>query len=213
MVVQKNAGRCRLVGIKLRQERRQNLAVLRFFIVRGIEYTRAVIAVGAKEKHLNGRTAGIAMQGDDIGIPDARYVDILPRLNAGQHADAVAQPCGAFEIQRIAGGLHIGGQFMLNLLALALQEIDRIGDLFRIILLRNLAYARRRTALDMILQARPRAVGEKSIRAIAQQKAALQKDQRLIHCARRSKRSEVPAFAVFGATMFCKLRKIVVACQ
>ena len=76
-----------------------------------------------------------------------------------------------------------------------------------IVLRLDFSDARRRAAFDLKQQTRPRTAFEHGVRTTAQQERALQRVQRAIDRTRRSKGTEVIAFAVLGAAMLDDLRR------
>ena len=113
--------------------------------------------------------AGIGLvehRGDDVGVAALVGHDLLV-LDAPQRGDAVAYDRGFLELLLCGGGFHVPGQFVEQFLALALQEQLRIVHLVRVFLFRYEADARRRAALDLILQAGPGTVAEIAVLALA----------------------------------------------
>ena len=66
------------------------------------------------------------MQGHQIGLAHIRRINILARLDGRHGADAVAQDGGFFEIEGVAGALHLARQALLNGLRLAGQKLPRL---------------------------------------------------------------------------------------
>ena len=133
------------------------------------------------------------------------------RLNRRQRPDAVAQLRRLLEIEGAARLIHPPGQIFLDAPAVAGEEGARLGDQRRIGGLVDVADARRRAALDLVQQARPRAPGEHRIRARAQQERPLQRRQRLVHRPRRGKRAEAGTGTHLRPAMLEHLRERMVA--
>src|SRR5262249_30083427 len=91
------------------------------------------------------------------GLVEAGDVDRLMRLDVGQRADAVAQARGRLELERAAPGLHLRPQALLDLAAASGEELARLADELRVALGVDAADAGAGAALDLILQAGPRA--------------------------------------------------------
>ncbi len=69
--------------------------------------------------------------------------------------DAVAQPRGAFEVQRLGGRVHVLGELRLHVAALAGQEAFGLAHQFGIAGFVDAPDARRAAALDLEQQAGP----------------------------------------------------------
>ncbi len=191
----------RLVGIEQGDESRQDLGQRQVTIMAREIAAIAEIAAGAEEEDLDAGLAAGLVAGDDIGVADFRDVDVLMTLHVGERAQTVADRAGALEIQRVAGGLHVGCQPRLNVAALAREEIPRLFHQLPVILQRDAAGAGRRAALDLIQQAGARAAAVDAVVAGAQQEGALQRRDGAMHGARRGEWPVVVALARAGAAM------------
>ena len=94
------------------------------------------------------------------GLVDILDIDILMRLHLCERADTVAQLGSRLEIERFARILHGLRQTLLHGTALSRQKIMGFRHQLGIGGLRDPAHARRRAALDLEEQARPRPVLE-----------------------------------------------------
>jgi len=90
----------------------------------------------------------------------------VDRLDA---VDLIAQARGALELELLRGLFHALCEIVDQLRAAAFQHLDRILDVLLVVLDRDQPHARARAAFDLMLQTRPRAVGEERIAARAQQ--------------------------------------------
>ena len=82
------------------------------------------------------------------------------RLHLLQGVDLVAVHGRHLELQAPGSTFHAGDQARQDFLVAALEEQDRITDLIGIVRRLDQAHARRRTASDLVLQARPAAMRE-----------------------------------------------------
>src|SRR3546814_14168610 len=74
-------------------------------------------------------------------------------------------------------------------------------------------HARRRTAADLIEQARPRSVGEKAVGTASQQKGFLQRVERPVHRPRARERPVIAPLAAPRPAMLLDARTIVIHAQ
>src|SRR5690242_4980962 len=116
-------------------------------------------------------------------------------------ADAIAQLRRALEIHLLGRFVHLLGELILNEPALSGEELFRLRDQRRVMLLIDAAYARRAAALDLIEQTRPRAALEDRVRTRAQKECALQRVEGHVHRGRGGERSEIDSVARLRATM------------
>ena len=96
---------------------------------------------------------------------------------------------------------------------LARQKALGVGHERAVILFRDVANARRRAPLDLVLQARAGAAVEHRIRAVAQQEYALQLVERAVHGTRAGEGAKILALGGPPPAMFAQLRKGMVARQ
>ena len=151
------------------------------------------------------------MHGEDVGFFGVARVDALLRLHRRERRQPVAVDRGALEVERLRRLLHLDGELLLHGAALAGEERGRFAHEFRIFGELDLARARRRAALDLVQQARPRAAFEEAVGAGAQQERALQRGDGAVHRPDRGERAVVAAVAVAGAAVLEDLRRPVVA--
>jgi len=109
------------------------------------------------------------------------------RLDLCQRADAIAQHGSRLELQRLRRFVHARRQRLLDLAIAATQEAAHLVDDGGVLGLVDAADARRRAALDLVLQAGPRARGEHAVGAGAQRKGALQGIERAVDRHREAK--------------------------
>ncbi len=103
----------------------------------------------------------------------------------------VAQLAGLLEAQCLRGRVHAGVERAHDLAVLPFEQLERLGDVAGVLVAIDLEAARRGTALDLILDARPRAVAQHGVAATAQRKDLAQHPQRLAHRPRRRERAEI----------------------
>ena len=115
--------------------------------------------------------------GVDVLAGDARHR--LAGLDLLQHGDLVAQPRGLLELQTLRRRIHATSQVDDDLVVASLENAGRIRHVLRIRLLRDEPDAGRRAALDLVLQAGPRAVREERVLARTDAEQFLQQQQRL----------------------------------
>ncbi len=106
--------------------------------------------------------------------------------------------------------LHARDEGVDDTLILALEEFNRGIDVFRILLATDEVHARSRTALDLILQARSRAIAEKTVLAIANHEQFLQVVQCLSHSTRTGIGPEVPSPALAWPAVKLQERKLAI---
>ena len=112
--------------------------------------------------------------GDDVGVViDVGGHDLL-RLDRLEVLQLVAHLRGFLEVELLGGRLHAPRELDLSLVVAALEHLDRRTDVARIVLFGDQPDAGRRAALDLVLQAGTRAVGEIGVVAVAQAEQLLQ---------------------------------------
>ena len=151
----------------------------------------AEVLAGAQEEHLDADLPAVGMGGEDVGLVDRRQADRLVRLDVGQRADAVAQHGGLLEIELGRGRFHALRQRLLDLAVAAAEEAAHLvhdGAVFRLV---DAADAGRRAALDLVLQAGPRARREHAVGAGAQREGALQGVERAVDGGGRGEGAEI----------------------
>ena len=108
-VAQQDQRRRRMRGVELPQERLQHLGG---FEVRGMAWEVGAVAevlAGPEEEHLDAALPRLAIGGDDVGLAEARDVDVLARLDLRQRLDAVAVNGGFLVREGVARLLHPQG--------------------------------------------------------------------------------------------------------
>ncbi len=166
--------------VKLADEGRQHGGLVEILGVAGEIGAIAEILAGAQEEHLHADLSALGVDGEDVGLVDRRQGDRLMRLDVGQRADTVAQHRGAFELEVDRGLLHALRQCLLDLAVAAAQEAAHLVDDAVVLGLVDAADARRGAALDLELQAGPRARREHAVRARTQREGALQGVERAV---------------------------------
>ena len=150
------------------------------------------------------------MHGEHVGLLEAARIDALVRLDRRQRGEPVAIDRGALEIERGRRLIHLRRHFLFHRLAAAGEEFVGLAHQFAIAGEIDLLRARRRAALDLIEQARPRARLEKQIRARAQQEGALQRVDGAVDRAGRGERPVIMARPRARAAMLEDLRRPVI---
>src|SRR5205085_4664446 len=121
------------------------------------------ILATTNEESLDGHRAGLAGERENVGVPKTFRMDCLAALYIGQCPKPVAVNSGKLVILAASGFRHELGQPCLHASGFAGQEFLRLADEFAIVLFTDPTDARRRAALDLIKQARPRSVREKAV--------------------------------------------------
>ncbi len=164
----------------------------------------AEVAAAANHRQVDAGAAAVDLDREHVGVDDPAAGVVLDRLlvqHAGQRADPVADLGRLLELERLGALHHLGLQRVHQLLLLALQEALGVGDVLGIVLDRDVVDARARAALDLIEQARPRAVREHRVLAGAQVKHLLHQLDRVLHRPGGRKRAEVAVLLVDRAAV------------
>src|SRR6185312_7689207 len=151
----------------------------------------APVLPGAEEEHLDAGVAAVLVHGEDVRLLERARIDTLVRLDRRQRGEAIAEDRRVLEVERLGRIVHRPGQFLLHRLAVAGEEFVGLAYQLRIAGKIDLARARRRAALDLMEQARPRAALEERVRARAQKERALQRIDRAIDRAGRRERAVI----------------------
>ena len=109
--------------------------------------------------------------------------------------------------------LHARLQLGVDLLAAPLEHLDRGLHVLRVGLARDEPHARRRAAADLVLQARPAAVGEEGVAAVADAEQLLQLIERVAHRPGVGEGTEVAPGGAAGAAVEGQPREVVVVAQ
>ena len=136
---------------------------------------------------------------------------ILVLLDTSEVSDLVPVTCGPLELKGGRGRLHLLFESRQHVAALALEKHDGQADVLRVLLAADQADAGRAAAVDLVLQARSRAVLEEAVLAGTNAEESLQDVEAVAHGRRARKRPEVPT-AFLGAAMEGKPRERMV-CQ
>ena len=171
----------------------------------------AEILSGAQEIDLDADLAGVGVGGENVGLVDRRQADRLMGLDVRQRANAVAQDRGGLELEIARGHVHALRQRLLDLAVAAAQEAAHLVDHGVVFGLGDAADARRRAALDLVLQAGPRARREDAVGTRAQREGALQGVERAIDGGRRGEGAEILVAGLAHAAVLGELRPFGVA--
>src|SRR5262249_9132128 len=136
------------------------------------EVARAEADAVAEEQHRHAGAAGRDLADEHVEV-GARALYVVLRLDALERGDLVAQARRLLELDRAARRLHRATEFLDDLAALAVEEHGRVAHAVAILRDADEADARRAAALDLVLQARPRAVAEVAVLALAHEKQLL----------------------------------------
>ena len=190
--VDQDLRRRRLAAVVEQQKVRQG--VCRLAQGAGREMTRgAEILALAHRQHADRILAGLADDGDHVGIGTALRIGDLLRADFLQLAQLIAQSRGVLELQLSGRGLHAPLQLTDHLGVAAFEHTDRALQIARIVLATDQAHARRRAASDLVLQARPAAVGEERVAAVSDLEHLLQVLQHFLDRMGARKRTEQAA--------------------
>ncbi len=172
---------------------------------------RAVAEVGAvaDDEHLHAGDGLADAAGDDIHVALGAG-DVLALLDRAQRGDAVAQPRRLLERQVLGGAFHAGDQLIDHAVAVPVQEHLHVAHVAGVVLLADVAHARRGAALDLVLQARPGAVLEEAVPALAHGEDLLQVVERFAHRAGAGERPEIPPLPLAATAVKAQPREALV---
>ena len=192
--------------VELADEGRQHRGLVELAHMRREVGAVAEILAGAQEEHLHADLPALGMGGEDVGFVDRGQGDRLVRLDVGERADAVAQHRRAFEFELGRCLVHALRQRLLNLAVAAAQEAAHLVDDGVVLGLVDAADARRRAALDLVLQAGPGARREHAVGAGAQREGALQGVERAVDRRGRGEGAEILVGRIAHAAVLGELR-------
>ncbi len=152
------------------------------------------VDAGAAAGHLGGQDIDVLVAGRQ-----AAYLHRLLVQHARQRADAVAQLGRLLELQRLGPAHHLRLQVVDHGLRLAEQETLGIAHVACVVVAADQSHARPRAALDLVQQARPRAVVEHRVLAGAQAEHLLHELDRLLHRPGVGVGAEIAVLAIDGA--------------
>ena len=147
--------------------------------------------------HLHGQNVGVSLA--------ARFHRLLVQ-HARERGNLVAQHGGLLELQRLRMRRHARLQRLQQRLRFAAQKLPGARHVRRVILMADQAHARRSAALDLIKQARPRAIGKNRVLTRAQAKHLLQQLDGFFHRPGIRIRAEIAVFAIHRATVISQPR-------
>ncbi len=205
---QQNLGRRLPRKVVLRQEARQHLGFAAETALRE-EIGAAEVAAAAHEHDRDAVLAAQCRDGDGVDVLPADAADRLARLDLLQHGDLVAQSCRLLERQPRRRSLHAPREVVDHLRVAAFEHLARIRHVPPIVGRGDETHARRRAALDLVLQAGSRAVAEKRVLAGTQPEQLLQQQQRLARRDAVRVRPEEPARHLLRAAVVRDARELV----
>ena len=151
-----DARRDRVVEVMLGNEGFQRFGQGGAFAVLREEAAVTQMPSAANHGQVDRDHAGHLGHGHHVGIGFAAGgVDELFLAQRGQHAQAVAQQRGGFEVERGGGGVHLLGDVVDQLGGLAAQQLGGFADIARIGFRRDALDAGCSAALDLVQQAGP----------------------------------------------------------
>ncbi len=201
----------RAAFIELAQEPGQNQARFHLFVVAWKIRPRAIILARPVKENLDTALPPAMFQGNHIRVANAFNIDILAGLDMGHGAQPIPIRSGAFKVHGIRRGLHLTDQIILHLLRSTRQERFGLRHGGGIAFLRDIADTGRAAAFDLVLQAGARPIAKHPIRAIAQQKGALQHIQGTIDRPCRGEWTKEIPFPVPCAPVLNDLGKVLIA--
>ncbi len=165
----------------------------------------AQMAAAAHHRQVHAGAAALQLHGEDVDVLVARRQAALVHRLLVQHArqrrDAVAELGRALELEHLRMPHHRLLQLGHHGLVVAQQEALGVADVARVVGRGNEPHARPRATLDLVQQARARAVGEDGVLARAQAEHLLDQLDRLLDGPRARIRPEVLVLAVDRAAV------------
>src|SRR5262249_44968447 len=140
---------------------------------------RAEIATGPHEHDRYTVFVRVSGDCDRIDVVSARARDGLARLDLLQGGALVAEARGPLELELGRGAFHAVAEIGDDLAVAPVEHAHCVGDVARVVLVRDQPYAGPCTALDLVLQTRPRTVCEERVLARADAEQLLEQQQRL----------------------------------
>src|SRR5262249_28920243 len=125
----------------LRKKAVQDLRNLESLVVARKIRAIAPVLVRAEEEHLNAGLPSFLVRSEQVRFVNRLGIDALIELHMRERANAVAQPRGLLKVQRFGSAFHLFRQLGAHLIALAQQELARLFDEMRIILVADLVHA------------------------------------------------------------------------
>ncbi len=174
----------------MRQETLQQFGILQVRVL-GVECLRRLHAPLAKGQHAEDNTPPRAGHRDHITIEQPMCVDLGLLHGVLDGADPVANECRLLVQHLLAVLLHLLSQQAQDFLRLAAQEHQRLFHIAPIDGRIHAADARRAAAVDLVQDARSRAVLQLAVAARSNREQPLQEADRLLHVARAGVRAEI----------------------
>lgn len=138
---------------------------------------------------------------DGIDVVSGHPRHHLRRLDLLQHLDLITQARRLLVREFRCRLLHALTEVGNDLDVAAVEHLDGVGNVERVLLRGNQANTRPGTTIDLVLQAGARAVGEERVLAGAQPEQLLQQQQRLTRRNRVGIGAEKPSGQFPGATI------------
>ncbi len=192
--------RHRSVEVVLRDELGQHIGRLGVQRQPREEIARTQADAVAEEQHADAGHARLDATGDHIHVR-AGALHVVLRLQLAQRGDLVAQFGGTLELQRLAGLLHRLGQLVDHRIAAPFEKHLGMAHVVAIVLHADQPHARRAAAADLVLQARPRAIAEIAVLALAHLEQLLHQAETFAHRVGTGIRPEIAPRQVLRAAM------------
>ncbi len=171
----------------------------------------APVLAGAIKHALHAGITALGKDGEDVGLLVAQ-IDRRRHEDAVERPHPVAQVGGAFEVEIFGRLHHLPGQVVDDSARAPLEKVVRLLDQGIVVVERDDAGTRRRTALDLVQHARPGARLVDTVGAGTQQERLLQGVERAVHRARIGEGPEIVALDRVGAAVLGDLgRRMVLA--
>ncbi len=198
-------GRHRPFEIVLRDERTEDHGFVRIGRQSREKIARAEADPVAEEKHGHARDAVADLARDHVHV-GVRALHIVMRLHTLDGRDLVADQRRALERELARRALHRADELLHDRIGAPVEEHRRVAHVVAVCIALDQADARRRAAPDLMLQARPRAVLEIAVLAVADLEELLDQVEALAHRTRARKRPEITPAAAARAAMECETR-------
>ena len=161
---------------------------------------------GADEARLDTHGGGRYRDREHVGVAafDIHVLALLGTLE-GRHPVAVKRRGLVIAPRRRL--FHLPHHVVDDVAGTAFEKQNGVMHVLAVVLATDEADTGRRAALDLVLQARARAVAEEAVLALAHRKYLLHEAQALAYRRRRGIRAEVPALLALGAAVEADARK------
>src|SRR3984885_13663727 len=196
--VDQDLRRRRLAAVVEQQKVRQRVRRLTQGAAREVTGGTEILAF-AHRQHADRILPRLPDDRDHIGIGLALRIGDLLRADFLQLAQLVAQPRGVLELQFPRRRLHALLQCADHVGVTSFQHPDRAFEIARVVFAADQAHARRRAAADLVLQARPAAIGEERVAAVSYLEYLLQVLQYFLDCVGAGEWPDLPAVGLARA--------------